>query len=89
MLKPDIKESLQLYVNKGCPTGSFLQACLENDLLEAAMRADSVNRLMLHEIAGYIYHELPGQCHGSRERVAAWLKQKRKEREEKGVSSIR
>ncbi len=82
-MKPEIKESLDLYGREGCPTGSFLQACLENKLVEAFARADEGNRLDMFEIAGYLYNELPDPCWGSPEKVKAWLKVKREEREER------
>ena len=82
MIKPEIKAAMDWYGKEGRPTGGFLRACLENDLLDATRRADEVNQLVLREIVAYIYYELPGQCHGSPEKVAKWLEDKRKVREE-------
>ena len=69
----DIVESLQRYVDHGVPTGSFLQAVLENDLKESFARADDDNRDALFEIVNHCYNEIPGNCWGSPEKVEAWL----------------
>ena len=65
--------NLDRYVEHRIPTGGFLQACLENDLVDAAGRADDQNRYLLFEIACYMYNDMPLACRGSREKVAAWL----------------
>ena len=72
---PDnIVESLDLYVNNHIPTGDFLRAVLENNLMEAFGRADEYKRECLFNICHYIYNKLPMSCHGSPEKVRAWLK---------------
>ena len=53
--------------------GSFVTACLENDFGQAACRADHTNYPALRRIAQFIHNDLPGNCHGSRAAVAAWL----------------
>jgi predicted nucleotidyltransferase len=73
MIRPDIKESLNRYVNEKIPTGGFLQACLENNLMQAMGRADEYNRATLFEICQYIYNDIPSVCHGSSLKVAKWL----------------
>jgi hypothetical protein len=55
------------------PTGSFLHAVLENNLLEAAQRADPHNRFCLAEIVLFLYHNCPERAWGSPAKVAAWL----------------
>lgn len=86
-MKPEIKESLDLYAREGCPTGSFLRAVLENDLQMTFARADSENRADLLEICQYVYNDLePGSCWGSPEKVKAWPKQKREEREKRAAT---
>jgi hypothetical protein len=71
---PDnIKESLQRYVDKGIPTGSFLQAVLENNLMGAVGKADYINKHLLPEICSYIYNQLPSISHGSPENVQKWI----------------
>ena len=77
---PDkLAASLERYVERGIPTGGFLRACLENDLLLATSTADDKNILILRDISKYICNELPAPCWGSREKVKAWLREKRLE----------
>lgn len=73
MVPDQIKESLARYVNHRIATGSFLQAVLENDLRGALAKGDSENRAALKDIVKYVNWELPSECHGSIERVRAWL----------------
>ena len=68
-----IKESLELYVERGLLPGSFLVTVLENDLFGAMARADSYNRATIFQITKYIYYELPRDSYGSREKVKAYL----------------
>lgn len=72
-IRPDIKESLELYLSHGIRPGQFLVAVLENDLFEAMSRADSYNAATIHQIVIYIYNRLPCAAFGSRERVQEWL----------------
>lgn len=72
--------SLDLYIEHGCPPGSFLQAVLANDLMDAFGRADSVNAEAIAAYAGYLYNEAPRACWGSREAVADWMRERMKER---------
>lgn len=58
----------------GKPTGSFLQAVLENDLKTAVMKADQANYLLLGAIVGYCCNEIPVVCWGSEDAVAKWRK---------------
>ena len=51
-----------------------MRVVLENDLTEAIGRADEENILILKDIVGYIFNELPMTCWGSKEKVKAWLK---------------
>ena len=66
-------ESLQYYVTQGRPVGDFLTAVLEHDLMKACGRADDENLANLPAFCAYLYNEMPGSCHGSREKVSAWL----------------
>lgn len=62
------------YVFEGVPVGSFLEAVLENNLMEAYKRADDKNTRAMYGIVSFVYSYLPSPCHGSPEKVAAWLK---------------
>jgi hypothetical protein len=72
MIKKDTLDTLDNFVNRGWPPGSFCQAVLENNLMEAFGRADEENREALFWICDYVYNELPMGCHGSPEKVARW-----------------
>lgn len=65
---------LRRYADQGIPTGSFLRSVLENNLQMAVGRADEQSLAALKAIVAYVRWELPGSCHGSPERVAAWIK---------------
>jgi hypothetical protein len=72
-------DALDRYVKSGIPPERFLTAVLENDFLEVVQRADDCNCYLLQDYAQYVYWELPGICHGSPEKVAAWMKKKQAE----------
>ena len=67
-------EGLQRYAEHGTPVGDFLQAVIANDFRDAACRADDHSFAALTALAIYVYQELPGKCHGSREKYEAWLR---------------
>lgn len=78
-MREDMKESIDLYVQRGIPPGDFLQAVLANDLMDAFRRADSQDREAWYDICSYIYSHTPRGCHGSREVVAAYIAAKSEE----------
>jgi hypothetical protein len=61
------------YVFDRIPPGGFLRAVLENDLMNAAGRADDANRARLHAYCMFLYNHVPASCKGSPANVAAWL----------------
>ncbi len=69
----DAIESLDAYVTYGRPTGGFLQAVLCNDLMGAVGAADETSLANLLGICRYVYNDMPANCHGSSQAVAAWL----------------
>ena len=71
----EIKETLNRYVEQKIPTGGFLEAVLCNNLSEAIGRADHINITCLPGIYRWIHWEIPSACHGSPEKVRAWLEQ--------------
>lgn len=76
----EILEALMRYREHGVPTGSFLEAVLENNLSEAVGRADYKNLEALPHIVAWVYSYMPRDRWGNREKVVAWLKLKEEER---------
>jgi len=66
-------EGLKRYVEEGIMPGHFLTAVLENKLSEAIARADDENLANLPAYCGYLHWEAPSACHGSQEKVQAWV----------------
>lgn len=64
---------LAFYILYRIQPGSFLEAVLENDLMEALGRADFENAGLLNAYARFIYNYAPQACHGSKAKVKAWL----------------
>lgn len=79
-MKESVKEGIDNFVRYGVPTGSFLQAVLENNLMEAFGRADDDNRADMFEIVGYVYNEVPNSAWGNPAKVKAWIEKKLVER---------
>ncbi len=69
------------YIDHGVPQGSFLSAVIEHDLFEAVGRADQFNLPNLPAFVAYFYNEAPSPCHGSREKMNAWIEQHQQARE--------
>jgi len=67
--------SLMLYLEQGIPTGGFLRAVLENNLMLASALADDYNHLTLSNIALFIYYYFPLDSYGSVKKVDKWLNQ--------------
>ncbi|HUT57411.1 MAG TPA: hypothetical protein VNA25_06010 [Phycisphaerae bacterium] len=70
---PMIVESLLRYWHRRIPTGGFLRAVLENDLMVACERADDMNIRHLPGIVRFIYNQLPIGAYGSPKKILAWL----------------
>lgn len=64
---------LYAYVEHRQAPGHFLQAVLSNDLFEAIGRADKEAVAALRELVVFIHMEVRSDCHGSRQKVGAWL----------------
>jgi hypothetical protein len=73
LIPEDTIESIDRWVQHGCPPGDFLLAVLTNDLRAACERADLRNRRVLFEIVSYLYNKCPSGCWGSSERVKHWV----------------
>lgn len=70
------REGLRLYVEEHVEPGSGLRACLENDLKQVVSRVwqrtpESAQDLCL--VVSWLYHEVPGDCWGSKQNVEVWL----------------
>lgn len=78
-LPDNLMKSLHRYIIDRCGTGDFLRAVLSNNLFEACGRADHISTAALPAIVGFIYNHAPGNCHGSPEKVKAWLNPKSEE----------
>ncbi len=72
MLPDYMQEPARRYVEDGQLPGHFLQAVLRNELVEATLRADTVNRACLQVWAGWLYDQVPMSAWGSGGKVAAW-----------------
>jgi hypothetical protein len=72
-MRNDTKETIDRYVSDGVPTGDFLRAVFENNLMEAFGRADIDNRHSMFEICSYIYNNCPSICWGSKKQVQDWI----------------
>lgn len=69
-----IMEGLARYIKDRIETGSFLRACLENDLHCAVMLGAPGALEHLPALMRFIYNECPRECWGSKEKVATWLR---------------
>ena len=78
---PNIVESLERFRDDGVPTGDFLTAVLENDLMEAILRADHDNMLALPHICAWVYEYLPRNIYGCRELIHKHFTSKKNARE--------
>lgn len=67
-------EGLRLYVDRGVVPGSFLTACIDNNLSDAVARADAISALALVDVVRWLYNDAPSPCWGSPEKRAAWIK---------------
>ena len=67
------RDGLLLYLEKGVPVGSFLEAVLSNDLREACARADDINRRSLFDYVQFLYRYAPIPAWGSAEAYRKWI----------------
>ncbi len=73
-LPEHMQGAMQRYIDNGIEPGSFLLAVLCNDLAGAVGRADSVNRARINDYVMWMHNDAPAACHGSREKVAEWIR---------------
>jgi len=65
-------DGINRYLDYGIIPGSFLQAVICNDLMEAASRADTENLNNLPAFMAFFYHHTPSGCWGSQKKMLAW-----------------
>lgn len=68
-----ILDAITDYAEHHRPQGGFVMAVLENDLMQAMGRADEHSLRGLFDIVRFVRWEIPADCHGSPEKVRAWL----------------
>lgn len=61
------------YVLRGIPPGSGMRYLLENNFMRAHGHLDQDNRDALSGWCMFLYNYVPGSCHGSPEKVQAWI----------------
>ena len=71
-----LRGGIERYVENRIEAGGFLTKVFENDLFGAMGQADMNSRAGLFEVVNYIYNHCPSSCHGSPEKVTAWLDRK-------------
>ena len=88
MIPEHLRRAIDRYVEHGTPLGGFLTAVICNDLKGALGKADTVSRASLFDIVSYCYNEIPSDCWGSPEKMAAWMKERFKPFEEKNNADV-
>jgi hypothetical protein len=76
----EIKGGLHRYKFYGLRPGSFLEAVLKNNLVEACLCADPYNARELREIVKLCLALLPSESWGSSEAVEAWIEARNADR---------
>lgn len=80
-LPTHLQQGLRLYIERGITLGSFLAACVENNLLAASTRAhDDATLLALPAIMRWLYTYAFSAAWGSPEKREAWQRERRAER---------
>ena len=67
-------QGVYAYVIDHQRSGKFLQAVIQNNLLDAVCRADVENLFVIRGWAKLFYNFTPSPCHGSKEKYEAWVK---------------
>jgi len=73
ILPDEAIETIRIYIEDGCPMGSFLTAVFSNDLFEAYGRADHINKGLIYTYCKYVCNCLPMDCWGSSKIVEKWI----------------
>jgi hypothetical protein len=69
-----LREGLRRYVETGGGVGNFLTSMIENDLIEAVLKADENSLAGIRDLCIWLYNEAPQQCWGSKQKRLDWQK---------------
>ena len=69
---PYMIDGVRNWLEKGIEPGSFLQALLMNDFAMAVVKADSMNKHLLHDWAIFLLNEMPPEAWGSEMTYQRW-----------------
>ncbi len=72
-LPEHMQAATRRYIEQGAKPGDFLTAVIRHDLFLAVGHADPVNLAALRDWCQFFYNEAPGSCHGSPDRMTAWM----------------
>lgn len=72
-IPPHMRDAIRSYVLDHHSVGGFLTSLLQNDFMGCVSQADVENQVSLGRWAKLLYNYTPGECHGSRTKVEAWL----------------
>jgi len=64
---------LRRYIEDHVQPGGFLSAVLRNDLRDAVMAADDINRARLDQYVIFLYNHAPSACWGGERWFNAWI----------------
>lgn len=72
-----IRDAIRLYIDRGIPPGSFVEAVICNNLKDTFGKADIENRHHIRTIVAWFYWNAPAGCWGSVERYKDWIADRR------------
>ena len=75
ILPEHCRDGMRRYIENGIIPGSFLQAVICNDLVEAYGQADTINTMFMRNYARFLYNEapkMPISSWGSKEIMITW-----------------
>jgi hypothetical protein len=72
-LPEHLQGGMRRYIEQGIEPGSFLQAALQNKLVEALGQADLISRACIFSVADFLYNQVPLACWGSEQKYYAWV----------------
>jgi hypothetical protein len=77
LLPEHMQDGARRYIENHIEPGGFMRAVLENNLVEAFARADSINAEHMPQWAQWLYWQCPSSAWGSKSTVDRWLKEGR------------